>query len=197
MKSAIKYTWAAGAVAILTACGGSGGGGGTSGNPLLKYEGAYYVCEQNDHSKQTVTAQASGSNALNISVVNRVYENAGCTGNVVGTYIISSTLTTTYTGQSTITLPPVTVLPSNGTVDNVNLAISSGTAELTGTGVVGNCVYYTGGNVCFNEMSRLASTTTGSIYKYGNYFVTFDSANHAQDIVSLDSTFRFNELVLD
>ena len=199
MKPAIKYTVAATAIAVLAACGGGGEGGTNSGstanNPLSKYEGTYYVCD--GRSKETMTVTAVGDNTLSFTLVENIYDGDNCTGSVVGTYTLPQPLSATYQSQTSVTLPPVTVLPISATVDKVTLSSPSMTAQLSGSGVRGSCVYYTNGNVCYDSLSLASVTTTGAVYQNGNYILTFSLENgvlEADGIYSKDAAFNVNSL---
>lgn len=199
MKNTIKLILATVSVALLAACGGGGGGGGdTANNPLAKYAGTYYIC--NGHSKETVNVAASGSNSINLTFVEEIYQNINCSGSVVGTYTLPQPVTATYQNQTTANFPPVTILPNADTVDRVNLSSPGMTAQLTGSGVSGSCVNFPSGNHCFNNLVLPAVSTTGAAYLSGNYFITFSLENgvlEADGIYSKDSSFNYNMLTLD
>ena len=199
MIKTVKFVLAATAVATLVACGGGDGTTvSTENNPLKKYEGTYYICD--GHTKETVTVTATGSNAVNLTNVEEIYNNTNCSGSVVGTFRLPQPVTATYLNQTTANFPPVTILPNADTVDRVNLSSPAMTAQLTGTGVSGSCVTYTGGNVCYNNINLSALNETGAAYLSGNYLITFNLVNgvlEAEGIYSKDATFNFNMLVAD
>ena len=211
MKTLIKLTLVASAVALVAACGGGGGGGGssidTANNPLAKYAGVYYSCEDND--KTTITLSATGSNSLSIWLVINVYSADNCSGNVLATYKLNSPFVATYKGQMTATMPPITLLPFSDKVDEVTNSASGVTAELTGSGVDGNCVKYSyktdrgsiDGESCF-DLSIDSSTTNGALYLTSNvqYIVLFSRENGvltSDGIYSKTNTFNTNQLVAD
>lgn len=182
---------------LLAACGG-GGGADTANNPLEKYAGTYYICD--GHSKETVTVATSGSNSINLTYVEDVYQSTNCTGNIVGTYRMPQKVTATYKNQTTANFPPVTILPNADTVDRVTLSSPGMTAQLTGSGVNGSCVNYSGGNVCYNNLVLPAVSTSGAAYISGNYLITFSLENgvlEADGIYSKDASFNYNMLTLD
>lgn len=114
MKTSLKYTLATATVAVLAACGGGGGGGGggtasSASNPLAKYEGVFYSCEDND--KTTITLTATGSDSLSAMLVENVYSGDNCSGNILATYRLLAPLVATYKGQTTATMPAITLLP--------------------------------------------------------------------------------------
>ena len=201
MKNTIKLLIATVSVAMLAACGGGGGGGSsgdTANNPLSKYVGTYYICD--GHSKETVTVAASGSNSISLTYLEDVYQNTNCTGPIVGTYRMPQAVTATYQNQTTANFPPVTLLPNADTVDRVTLSSPGQTAQLTGSGVSGSCVNYSGGNVCYNNLVLPAVSTTGAAYLSGNYLITFSLENgvlEADGIYSKDASFNYNMLTLD
>lgn len=208
MKNTIKLTLAASAVALLAACGGGGGdsggsgsgsgGGDTANNPLSKYAGTYYICD--GRSKETVTVAANGSNSISFAYVEEIYQNNNCTGSVIGTYRLPQAVTATYQNQTTANFPPVTILPNADTVDRVTLSSPGMTAQLTGSGVSGSCVNYSGGKVCYDNLVLPAVSTTGAAYLSGNYLVTFSLENgvlESDGIYSKVASFNYNMLTLD
>jgi hypothetical protein len=194
---ALKYTLAATSFALLAACGG-GGGVDTANNPLSKYVGTYYICD--GHSKETVSVTALGSNSISLSYLEEIYQNVNCTGPIVGTYRMPQAVTATYESQTTANFPPVTLLPNAGTVERVSLSSPGMTAQLSGSGVSGSCVNYSGGNVCYSNLVLPPVNTTGATYLSGNYFVTFSLENgvlEADGIYSKESSFNSNMLISD
>jgi hypothetical protein len=192
-------------VALLSACGGGGGGGdsGSGGitptaNPLAKYEGTYYFCD--GHSRETMTVTAQGESSLSFTVVEDIHRDNNCTGPVVGTYRLPLPFTGAFVTQTTATLPPATVFPFSATVDRISLSSQGMTAQLSGSGVRGACVYYTNGNVCYDSLESPAATITGGLYQSGNYLVTFTLENGVLEtdaIYSKDPLFNYNSLVRD
>jgi len=185
--------------AILTACGGGGGSSvNTGSNPLQKYENTYYICDQ--HTKTTATIHATNTNSMTLTMVEDIYQNNNCTGPIVGTYRLSQAITATYQNQTSANFPPVTIMPSSDTVDRLAVTFPGGTAQLTGSGVKGSCVNYTGGQVCYDNLSMPSTNTTGAAYLNGNYLVMFSLENGvlaADGIYSKDPSFNSNMLVAD
>jgi hypothetical protein len=211
MKTGFKYTLAAGTLALLAACGGGGGDSSYaaegSNNPLAKYAGTYYVCEDNEKLKLTLTPE--GSVNLNLLLATDIYSNENCTGKIIGSYRWTSPVAATYTGQTTVTMPPISLLPFSDKVDEIKLSSSGLKAELTGTSVQGNCVKYsyttTKGSVnretCF-ELTLEPITSNGALYqtsdkKYLIQFVRENGIYEAETIASKDSNFNYNMLVKD
>ncbi len=198
MNKKFKLSLIACVATVLTACGGGGGnsGAGSDTNPLKKYEGTYYVCD--GHSKETVTVTASGSNSMSMTLVADLYQNTNCAGVVVGTYKLAQPLIATHQNQTSANLPPVTIFASSDSVDRVSLSYAGGTAQLTGSGVIGNCVNYSGGNTCYDNLTQPVQTATGAAYLNGNYFVSFSLTNGvlAYDAIrSKDPLFNINMLI--
>jgi len=189
----------------LSACGGGGGGSAPAAsvlsndnNPLKKYDGTYYICDQNGHSKTTLTVVAAGSNSMTMSMSEATYQSVNCTGTIVGTLSFPLPLTATYQSQTTANFPHVTIMPRADTVDGVSVSSPAMTAQLTGTGVSGNCVNYTNGNLCYDNLVSPAQTAVGAAYLRGNYFVTFSLLNGvlaADGIYSKDPAFGYSMLV--
>ena len=185
---------------VFAGCGGGGdsSGGASADNPLRKYEGTYYHCD--DHDKVSVTVVAAGSNSVTLSYTEQIYQNANCTGSIVGTYTLPQAITASFQSQTTANLPPVTVLPSAGTVDKITVSAPNMTAQLTGTGVKGSCVYFSSGNTCFDSLDLPAQTTTGALHLSGNYLVVFTLSNgvlESDSIYSKDPAFNYNILATD
>lgn len=181
MKNTIKLFLANASVALLAACGGGGGSSSdTENNPLSKYVGTYYICD--GHSKETVTVTASGSNSISLTYLEDVYQNTNCTGPIVGTYRMPQAITAIFQNKSTVNFPPVSILPNADTVDRVTFSSPGMTAQLTGNGVSGSCVNYSGGNVCYDDLVLPALSTTGAVYLKGNHLVTFILENGVLEV---------------
>jgi hypothetical protein len=196
-------------LALLVACGGGSSDGAvenTALNPLKKYAGTYYVCNENE--KRTIQLTPTGVNQLNVTLSSEVFSAFNCSGNVLGTYRLNDPLVLTYSGTAIATLPPYTVLPFAGTVDRVTRNTSSVAATLTGSGVSGSCVNYTyadngrttTGQQCY-ELIVPASLTTGALYINSNqqYMVQFELINgtyESQIVASTNSSFNLNSLVV-
>lgn len=207
--NSLKYALAAISFALLTACGGGGGGGtgSTADNPLKKYEGTYYVCDRNE--KSIFTFNAINSISLNMTTTTVVYSDTNCIGSVLGTYTIETPMVVAYEGQTTATLPPITLVPYADVVDKVSLNVSASKGVLTGTGVEGACVKYsyvdgnvtTNGNSCF-ELVIDASKSYGALYLTlnGNYLVFLALENNVYTpgpIVSRDPLFNTKSILPD
>lgn len=211
MNKTIKYTLATSAVALLVACGGGGGGGEGGGdvanNPLAKYVGVYYSCEDNE--KTTLTLNLTDSGSLSIALAEDVYSGDNCSGNIVGSYRWLTPARATYKGQTTVTMPPITLLPFSDKVDEVRASTAGITTELTGSGVVGNCVQYsystasgsTEGESCF-ELNYPSENVDIALYLTadGQYLVQFSRENgvlEADSIISKNSNFNYSMLMPD
>lgn len=187
-------------VVALAGCGGGGGGGASDvnqlANPLVKYEGAYYVCD--GHSKRSVTAVAQGGDSLTLTLEEKIYKEENCLGVVVGTLTNPNPMTVKYTGKTAATMPAITVLPYSDMVDVVSASISAMTQQLSGSGVSGLCVNYTNGHTCFDTLIVPAQVGSGAIYLTGNYLVQFELTNGLlapSDILSKDALFNLKSLV--
>lgn len=200
MKPIQKTIASSFALLMLAACGGGGSGdnsgAGSNTNPLKKYEGTYYVCD--GRAKETATVTASGANSMSITFVEDIYQNTNCQGAVVGTYKLAQPLVATYQNQATAKLPPVTIFPTSDVVDRISMSYAGGTAQLTGSGVNGNCVNYPGGRSCFEDLTRPAETWTSAWYLKGDYIVTFFLENGVLEygnVSSKDPLFNVNMLI--
>lgn len=205
MKNIIQYALTTSAVALLAACGG--GGGDTTNNVLKKYEGAYYHCEDNEKTALTLTA--IGSDSLNVTLATDVYSADNCSGNVIGSYRWNTPAVVQYQRKTTATMPAITVLPYSDTVDEVTLSFANVTAQLTGSGVVGQCVNYAystqngtrSGQSCF-ELTFPSTLQTGALYLTADnqYLVQFSRTNgvlEAEGMYSKNQNFNYNMLTLD
>lgn len=208
MENTIKLILATASVALLAACGGGGGGGGeTTNNMLNKYEGVYYHCEDNE--KSTLTLTANGSDSLNVLLATDVYSGDNCSGSVIGSYRWNTPGVVTYQRKTTATMPPITLLSYSDTVDEVTLSAANVSAQLTGSGVSGNCVNYSystqngsrTGQSCF-DLSFPSTSQTGALYLTADnqYLVQFSRENgvlSADDMFSKNQNFNYNMLTLD
>jgi hypothetical protein len=204
MYKKIKLALVISSVVLLSACGGGGGSApaasalATDNNPLKKYQGTYYICDDDDHSKKILSITATGTNSMSMTYVENIYQNASCTGAIVGTYSMPLPVTATYQSQTTANFPAVTILPLSDIVDQLTISSPAMTAQLTGSGVAGSCVYYTSGNTCESNLVTPATTITGASYLRGDYFVTLSLSNGvlvADGILSKNSSFKFSELI--
>lgn len=187
---------------FLAACGGGGGGGGDGAdsktsatkNPLGKYVGNYYACDDHELSiKRVVEYEGDG---LSISLASKVYQNADCSGQVLGDVEFPGSVTVKYSGVTTAAMPPVSVLPSSDTVDKVSVSVPAMTPRLVGVGVDGLCVKYSGGDTCY-EAIPVAAVADAALYLKGGYMVSFSLENgvlSADDIASTDPIFNVGKL---
>lgn len=206
---------------MLSSCGGGGSDCGSKGilfgaatcainndsssNPLKKYEGTYYICEQN--LRKTINATAVGSKGLNLIISEDVYSSATCSGTVVGSYRMNAPILVTFTDYTIANLPAVTVLPFADRIEKVNLNTSSITASLTGSGVTGSCVNYSYANggtnitssICY-DLSTNATDLNGALYLSSDnqYFLQLSLHNgvySADTIASRSSDFNYSSLI--
>lgn len=205
MKS-LKYAFATILPTIITACGGGGGGTpNTADNPLKKYEGTYYVCD--DHEKTILQVSPTNSAGLNVTLSAEFYSNTSCSGNIIGLYKWDSPALLTYTGGTSINLPKFTAFPPADSVDKIDLNISAMSASLTGSGVKGACVNYsnidggitTSGKHCY-DLQINATSSSGALYLSNDsqYLIQFSSNKDGylpQIITSRNPSFNSNSLV--
>jgi hypothetical protein len=194
---------------IFSGGGGGGGGGEPSpvNNPLSKYVGTYYYCEDNE--KSTLTLAANGSDGLNLTMASDVYSGNNCSGSVIGSYRWIKPAVITYQKKTQATMPELTLLPPSDTVDEVSISLAGVTAQLTGSGVSGSCVNfaYSAGSVtksgefCY-DLSFPSTPETGALYltadsQYLVHFLMTNGVLGAEGLFSKSSSFNYNELVPD
>ncbi len=176
-------------------------------NRLAKYAGVYHYCEDNE--KSTLTLVANVSDGLNLTMASDVYSGNNCSGSVVGSYRWIQPAVITYQSQTHATLPEVTLLPQSDTVDEVSISLAGVSAQLTGSGVSGNCVNYSftsgsltrSGESCF-ELTFPSTPESGALYLTADsqYLVAFQRTNGvlgAERLFSKSSVFNYNMLVPD
>ncbi len=150
-----------GVAGFLTACGG-GDDDSTPAvtNPLSKYAGTYTACD--NRAKETIAFVAVGSNQLQATYGEDVYSAANCTGTIVGRVTYSSSIVLTYqdTGSSTASLNSAI---QTLTIDRIGVTNPAITVSVSGSGARGNCVYYTGGNICYDPVPA-SNNTPGGLY---------------------------------
>jgi hypothetical protein len=135
-----------GLAVILSACGG-GDGGGDQATPaqdqLLKYVGTYTGCD--DHEKTTMTLSAASGGALSMASRYDVYQSSDCTGSLLGSRTLSAPATLTF----------IESVPTSGAgysaIDKILMTAPQRAATMTGPGVVGQCVNYPGGQLCYED----------------------------------------------
>lgn len=206
MFSKIKFTLAATTVALLAACGG-GDDANTADNPLSKYAGVYYVCDE--HTRKVSTATAVGSDTLHLNFKEETYSGNNCTGSVVGTFSYTDPLVATYkSSQSDADMPAVTLLasgdrllPEKATVDMVEIVVPTSSATLVGSGVDGLCVTTDAGQECYGEEDFQEHEVEGEVglALVGEYFLvevdgSVDGYVGVGEILSSDSSFNLNVL---
>jgi len=158
MKLVKKLVLILGAAATLVACGG---GGSSDVNRWAAYNGTYVGC--NGHWQYTVVFSAVGANQATLVEHDDVYAGDGCTGTIAGTLTYPSPLTLTYQSTVSALVSGVGPSPQNLSIDKVQETVPMMTGTLVGTGVVGECVYYPGGQSC-TPLSVPATTVDMGIY---------------------------------
>ena len=184
-KHLLKTLTLAGIASALVACGGGGGSDETNAptqdsSPLSKYFGTYSVCDR-DHTEATVTFKDEGNEQFSFITTEVTYQNANCTGTVLGTYKWSAPGIATYesTGIATVRGGG---LPSSLQIDKFRSSAPAMQNTLTGPGVVGNCVKYsTGRSVCY-ELNQPAKTLLGGLYKSGTQIYEMVLENGAYEV---------------
>jgi len=173
MKKLFKiFSLIAVALTTLTACGGGGGSvGDNTAVPLTKYVGSYQSCNGNHTSNITKISEAA-STSLTASLRFDYYENANCTGPIVGTLLFPSPLTYTYDGNSIVSTTGIQPTTVNLSVDKLLVSAPQMTLSLTGTGVKlvnGQlCAVYKSGNTCPDSLNQPAVTGyAAAIYLIG------------------------------
>lgn len=210
MINLLKYILATTIFIFFSGCGGSAGGGGAGGvenNPLLKYEGIFYSCE--DNYKTTFTLTATGTSSLSATMVEDVYASDNCSGNILATYRLRLPSAATFKSRTTATMPAITLLPFSDQVDEVTTSTENATAELSGSGVVGNCVKYSyknnngtqqGENCFVLDLPAASGSAAFYLTTNGQYLVQFSRENgvlSADGIASKSPNFNYNQLVRD
>ncbi|WP_350295164.1 hypothetical protein [Limnohabitans sp. Rim8] len=188
MKNTIKLILATASVALLAACGGGGGSQstGTENNPLSKYAGTFSGCD-GYHKRTTTIFSTVGSTQLTMSVQMDVYENASCTGASLGTLRMPASILATFLSSSAATVTGITSSSQLLTIDKINVTAPASTSTLTGSGVIGRCVYYTNGNLCFDTLINSATDANAGFYLSGNtiYTLTVNGGTYKADDTAL------------
>ncbi|MBP7485115.1 MAG: hypothetical protein KA781_07400 [Aquabacterium sp.] len=189
---------------FLSACGGGGSGGASDSepsgqkNPLSKYAGTYYACDDHEFSVQKMVV--SGSDSLSVTLETNVHQNENCTGPIVGKVVVFPVpLVVKYVGVGTATMPPFSLLPYSDAVETVSVSAPAMTPQLTGSGVNGLCVNYVGGNICYEPVPTAVSMS-GALYLKGDYVVSFSLENGvltADQILSKDPSFNSKNLTIN
>ena len=170
MKSALII----GIAATLLACGG-----GTSSdtppavtNRWAANAGTYSGC--NGYWKYTIVFSAVGTNQATITTQSNVYDGNSCTGSIIATLTYPTPVTFTYQSTAPGLVSGLGPSPQILTIDKVQVNIPAMTGTLTGTGVVGNCVYYAGGSSC-DSLSVPAQIVDGGLYLTANTLLELNS----------------------
>lgn len=169
MNSPLKTTFAMALVALLTACGGGGGGGDPATATVGKYAGTHSYCDR-DHTRFRLTLTGTEGENYNLTRTVISYQNADCTGDILGTYSVSfpSTLTFVETAIATVRGPR---LASSLSIDKYKIKTPQTTGMLVGPGVDGPCVNIARNQkICFEmeanpqELDLGFYLTTGGFY---------------------------------
>ncbi len=166
MKSSLALFLSVTTLAVLTACGGGGGDNNTTGgtsnniqaiNPLTKYVGSYQSCNGNHTNYVQKIAEATDT-SISSTLRFDYYENANCSGAIVGNLIFPSPLTYKFDGNSTVSTTGIQPTTVNLSVDKLLISAPQMTLSLIGTGVKNVngqlCVTYTNGNTCPNSLNN-------------------------------------------
>lgn len=188
MRAILKYSLSVTAVAMLMACGGGGDSDGGSTNnteelqtgALAKYIGSYSYCDQ-DNTRYSLVLNSTGNNTLNIEPTEVTYQNSDCSGNVLGTYSWTTPATATLASTSVATVSGGG-LPGSLTIDKIQVAVNNARIRLVGPAVTGNCVKFSNGNICYNQLQTNTTIqggfylSNGKLYELelenGTYFVS-------------------------
>jgi hypothetical protein len=153
---------------ILSGCGGGGGGSDSTAPPSATNKwasnsGTYVGCDEH-HNKLTRTFTAFGTNQATLSIRMDTYDGDLCSGSVMGTFTYSTPVTLTYLSTQTASVTDAGGNTSNVPIDYIQMDVLAMTGTLTGLGVQGLCVYYTGGHLCYNSISTPAMSVSTAIY---------------------------------
>ncbi len=179
MKKSTKLLVAVSIISGVAGCGGGGGGGATDGvNKWASNAGTYYSCDS--HTKQTATLTPVGSNQLTISLKQEVFSLDACTGTLIGA-VSPATLTMTFVEAIVASVTGVGTRTSvqNLSIDKVTVTAAAQNLILTGSGVVGNCVNYLNGNICFNSLNFPSVSMSAAIYLSPTTFATLVQSGSA------------------
>ena len=207
--------------ATLVACGGGGESDSSSGssvsvkNPLKKYEGTWYVCDE--HQKITYSISTTGTDGLNLDYSEEFYSEPNCSGQLWASYKWNAPQQITYKDTTSATLPRAKVFPFSATVDGVTILTTPSVATLTGSSLMGNCMNFWTSSVkylmdrtpgvpttgmsrkCWDQF-REPSTSSGALYLTADnqYLVQLKLENGVlitDQILSQSSTFNLASLV--
>ena len=172
----------------LSACGGGGSSSEqiAESDPMAKYIGEYYICVGHSREKMKISASAGG--VVQATLEDTIFKNDNCTGEVVGVRTMSAPFTLRWLGTTTVKLPPTQGFPASDVVDKMQLSAPARTASLTGSGVRGLCVEYTGGRTCWGSGAYSAFSSDGAGYLKGEYLLFFEQIGAELVTDSLYST---------
>ncbi|KQP23523.1 hypothetical protein ASF43_06660 [Pseudorhodoferax sp. Leaf267] len=148
---------ATGALAMLAACGGGGGDDdefepiGPPAGPagmLDKYVGSYSACDLN-HTRFNLVVTSEVNRLHGFKRENVTYENADCTGSVLGTHAWSAPAQLEYLSASDV-LVRSTELPGNLRVDKARILMSNVRFKVEGPAVANDCITYPKGTICYD-----------------------------------------------
>lgn len=169
MRKLVKYFLCSSAVLVLMACGGGddandagSDAGSIEATALGKYIGSWSYCDQ-DHTRYSLIINGSGVDALNTAPTEVTYQNANCTGIVLGTYTWSMPARITISSTSIATVSGAG-LPRSLAIDKIQVAVNNATMRLVGPGVNGNCIALSNSSLCYNPIP------TNSVIQGGFYF---------------------------
>ena len=207
--------------ATLVACGGGGGDSAISGssgvsvkNPLKKYEGTWYVCDE--HQKITYSISTTETSGLNLDYSEEFYSDLNCSGQLWASYKWNAPQQITHKDTTSATLPSFTIFPFSGTVDSVTIVTPASTATLKQYFLGDDCLSFvtsstryridppgvptTGWSLKCWDQFRGSSTSSGALYLTADnqYLVQLKLENGVlttDQILSRSSTFKLRTLV--
>ena len=137
-------------------------------NSLSKYVGTYAFCEGHERDQLTIAQSASGE--LMIQQNSYYYQNANCSGPIVGTYTMPAVVSFTLlsSGLASVTGYPSKYSLATFMVDRVSISSPGFTRSFTGTNVVNIdervCVLFSdGGRSCVSELTVPAEEYVGGL----------------------------------
>lgn len=172
------------ALRLLTGCGGGDATDVAGVGPRNKWTenaGLYVGCS--GHEKTTVEFVTVGADQAMLTYRQDFFDQLNCSGTVKGTFSAPLPYRIRFLSSESANVIGFDGRSTSLVIDKIEIAAPAMNASLTGAGVTGLCVLWTGGGTCYESLALAAQTIPGGLYLDGATMatLTFNGATYILD----------------